>query len=207
MRIEKDKNAIQNDSVLQVITKQRCFTVNRPHALSVLLFLYIVFNLMATLFGIWNTKPMKSYVEWMTSIVPSINKIVAISNEPGSAAFILATSWSFVPLGYFMMLCEAKWNAIDRLWPKNFKTMIMFISATIFLPLIMLFFFYCAPDPSTIGHFDRYGIAIRAIQESRYFMILYGSGIWLCGSSVLSFLTLEIYLCYTKIHKKSEVTK
>lgn len=198
-RTKHDKKLLSK-YLLSVIMK-------RHNVLPALLFLYVVLNLVAIHFGIWNAISVESYVAWIASIIPSINGTVAISKEPGSAAFILATSWSLIPIAYLLLLCVAKWQEVPKIWPKNAQTVLMTIFAIIFAPLIVLFFFYCAPDPSSVGHFDRFGFVITRIKESRYFMILYGSGIWLLASSVLFFVTCEIYVCYTKIRNKLAYAK
>ncbi len=195
----------QNDKNQKIEQSQFTFiSLKRHHILPALLFIYVIFNVAAIHLGIWNTKPVTSYVAWIASIVPSFNGIAAISNEPEVAAFILATSYGFIPIGYLTIICVAKWRDLDRDRLKLTQPISLCILAMIFILLLTWFFLFDVPDPS-FGRTNRF--LFTGIKYSHYFLLFYCTVMWLVFSVLLFVITTQLYLGYRKIINKLEVTK
>ena len=178
--------------------------MKRHNILPALILFYVVFNVVAIHVGVWNTTTTASYVALIASIVPSFNGIAAISKEPAVAAFVLATSWGFVPIGYFTIICVAKWRDLDRNRIKLAQPISSCILLIIFFSLIMWFFLFSVPAPP-LGRSNRF--LYTGIKYSHYFLLLYCTMMWLVVSVLLFTITSQLYLYYRIIRNKLEVAK
>lgn len=148
----------------------------------------------------------------VSAIVPSIYKTAMYTPAPKSSALVLALAWSLMPIALYWMFRVGDWRkianeGIEKGWILKIfnlaKIFLMIFSAMIML--ITLFFF--TPDPNDSV---RIGKRIyKFLSGNRYFIAVYGTILWLCGTVLIwglaYFIKRAHILLLGKCHSKFSI--
>jgi len=167
----------------------------KGYLLNKLVIVYVIFDLLIIHFDLGKNDFCKKCVGATASIVPSILTTSSLTSMPDSAALILAMSWVLVVFAPVLMILFANWEEVDYegFYKKvsNWQIFLIFI----FIPGLLIFMMQNTPPDS--GVFGK--MLVQSLRSSIYFLILYGTGIWLCLSAGLFFMVFNFnYLINVK---------
>lgn len=176
-------------------------SLKRNQLLNVILFIYVLISITVLYFDLGNTKVGLAFSTLVAKAVPSVLPTAAITQTPESSALILSFSWLLVVLSTLAMILIANWKAID--YEAIYKRISWWVILGMYVgvPFLMASMMYFAPDSSGISN----KFLSTNLKESKFFVILYGAGLWLSIAAGCFSIVLISVCIFKKFSKKGNL--
>jgi hypothetical protein len=157
--------------------------------LPILSFIYVALDLVIIYFDLGKRHFAKIFVDIFASEIPSIITTSSLTPIPDSAAVILSITWVLVVVATLLMILFVKWKDID--YENFYKNISSWLVVLIFvrIPSLLIFMMYYTPHDS--GKFGKF--IYMHLKNSPYFVILYGTGIWISLSAGLFSIVFNLH--------------
>jgi len=148
-------------------------------------------------FDLFKIEFLVNMLNFVASLIPSINKTASISVNNDYAKFVLSFSWLLIIPTHIYQVANCNHDKIqDKINIKNFS--LLLLSATVFLIGVLLTTIYTIPNNS--GRYDRF--IFNIITKFTFSITICGFIIWIVISTFSSALTNGIIVMTQRFFRK-----